>query len=100
MANQAALARLKPNDPSVAERFELYWAGIELANGFSELTDAREQRLRFEAAHEQRRADEPCEAYRGIYRMHRKLAGHGGRSVGGQDRVSAGSTVATPRCSA
>ena len=54
-ANQAALARLKPNDPSVAERFELYWAGIELANGFTELTDAREQRLRFEAAHEQRR---------------------------------------------
>jgi elongation factor P--(R)-beta-lysine ligase len=53
-ATQAALARLKPNDPSVAERFELYWAGIELANGFSELTDAREQRLRFEAARETR----------------------------------------------
>jgi elongation factor P--(R)-beta-lysine ligase len=54
-ANQAALARLKPGDPSVAERFELYWAGIELANGFSELTDAREQRRRFEAARELRR---------------------------------------------
>jgi|WetSurMetagenome_2_1015567.scaffolds.fasta_scaffold02230_2 elongation factor P--(R)-beta-lysine ligase len=51
---QAALARLKPEDPSVAERFELYWAGIELANGFSELTDAREQRIRFEAARETR----------------------------------------------
>ncbi len=48
-ANQAALARLKPDDPSVAERFELYWAGVELANGFSELTDAWEQRRRFEA---------------------------------------------------
>jgi lysyl-tRNA synthetase class 2 len=54
-ANQAALARLKPEDPSVAERFELYWAGIELANGFSELTDAREQRHRFEAVLEMRR---------------------------------------------
>ncbi len=54
-ASQAALARLKPDDPSVAERFELYWAGIELANGFSELTDAREQRRRFEAVLEMRR---------------------------------------------
>jgi lysyl-tRNA synthetase class 2 len=55
-ANQAALARLKPSDPSVAERFELYWAGMELANGFSELTDALEQRLRFEETLEMRRA--------------------------------------------
>ena len=54
-ANQAALARLKPDDSSVAERFELYWAGIELANGFSELADDREQRLRFEAAIAMRR---------------------------------------------
>ena len=45
---QAALARLKTNESTVAERFEIYWAGIELANGFSELTDGREQRLRFE----------------------------------------------------
>jgi lysyl-tRNA synthetase class 2 len=48
-ASQAALARLKPSDPTVAERFELYLDGIELANGFHELADAREQRARFAA---------------------------------------------------
>ena len=47
-ASQAALARLDRNDPRVAERFELYAAGLELANGFSELTDSREQRVRLE----------------------------------------------------
>jgi len=45
----ASLARLKKDDPTVSERFELYVDGIELANGFSELADADEQRLRFEA---------------------------------------------------
>ncbi len=47
-AEFAALARLKANNPEFAERFELYIGGLELANGFSELTDAREQRARFE----------------------------------------------------
>ena len=48
-ASEAALARKKPADPRVAERFELYVAGVELANCFGELTDAAEQRARFEA---------------------------------------------------
>ncbi len=47
-ASLGALARLKPENPSVAERFEIYMGGIELANGFSELVDAHEQRLRFQ----------------------------------------------------
>lgn len=46
----ASLARLKQDDNSVAERFELYIGGLELANGFSELTDAAEQRRRFAEA--------------------------------------------------
>ena len=46
-AAMGALARLKPGKPTIAERFELYIAGMELANGFSELTDPGEQEQRF-----------------------------------------------------
>jgi len=46
-ASQAALARVSPTDPRIAERFELYACGVELANAFRELTDPVEQRRRF-----------------------------------------------------
>lgn len=46
-ASMASLARKKPDDPRYAERFEIYVCGVELCNGFGELTDAAEQRARF-----------------------------------------------------
>lgn len=58
----AALARRSPHDTQVAERWELYLGGLELANAFSELTDAAEQRLRFETC-----AAERCAAGRDVY---------------------------------
>jgi lysyl-tRNA synthetase class 2 len=48
-AAEAALARRTADDPRVSERFEIYACGVELANGFGELTDVAEQRRRFEA---------------------------------------------------
>jgi len=55
-ASQASLARTKPSDPSLAERFELYVAGMELCNGFGELVDAVEQRRRLLRDQHTRRA--------------------------------------------
>ena len=55
-AGRASLARLRADNPAVAERWELYIEGIELANAFGELTDAAEQKARFRAALEFRAA--------------------------------------------
>ena len=55
-ASQASLAQISTEDHRVAERFEVYFKGIELANGFHELTDAHEQRLRFEQDNRKRAA--------------------------------------------
>ena len=55
-AERAALARLKQEDQAIAERFELYMGGLELANAFSELTNPEEQRRRFESENSIRRS--------------------------------------------
>jgi len=55
-ATQAALAKIRDGDPPVAERFELYLGADELANGYHELTDAKEQRERFVRDNARRRA--------------------------------------------
>jgi len=55
-ATQASLARFDPENPAVARRFELFIDGIEMANGFEELTDAEEQRRRFAQENSKRQA--------------------------------------------
>ena len=55
-AQAAALARIKPDDPTVAERWEVYIGGLELANAYTELCDPVAQRKRFEVAADERRA--------------------------------------------
>ena len=65
---EAALARRAVDDPRVAERFEIYACGVELANGFGELTDAAEQRRRFEIE-----MDEKARLYRERYPLDEDL---------------------------
>jgi lysyl-tRNA synthetase class 2 len=55
-AERGALARLKKAEPNLAERFEFYVGGLELANGFSELVDSEEQRRRFHSENENRKS--------------------------------------------
>ena len=84
-ANQAALARLSPEDPNLAERFELYVGGVELCNGFDELTDAVEQRARFEQD-SARRAREGRPTYptdeRFLSALHSGMPRAGGNALG------------------
>ena len=65
-ASQAALARIRPGEPPLAERFEAFLGKLELANGYQELTDAAEQRARFERENLRRAASgrrtAPCRA--------------------------------------
>lgn len=84
-ASQAALAQLRPDNPALAERFELYVDGIELANGYHELTDANELIRRNQRANEQRiaRGKRPLpEASRMLDAMHHGLPACSGVALG------------------
>jgi lysyl-tRNA synthetase class 2 len=80
-ADQAALARVRPGNPPVAERFELYLGRTELANGYQELTDAREQIQRFNNENRQRES-----SGKDVYKIDQHLIdalGHGLRECAG-----------------
>ena len=84
-AAAAALARLKPDDPAVAERWEVYIGGLELANAYSELTDAAAQRARFAACTAERRQAgravyPPAEGF--LHALERGLPPCGGIALG------------------
>ncbi len=74
----AALARPKPESDTVAERFELYACGVELANGFGELTDVAEQRARFDVRYERKRTYS-CRALPDRRGFPRRLGAHAAR---------------------
>jgi len=96
-ATQASLARRKPGDPRVAERFELYVAGVELCNGFGELTDAVEQRARFIHDQEERaRRGKPVYPLdeRFLEALARGMPDSGGNAIG-LDRLVALATGST-----
>ena len=80
-ASRASLARLKPGRPGIAERWELYLAGVELANAYSELTDGAEQLARFAAAREFRQK-------RGALEYHRPAAFEALLAAGGLPRCT------------
>jgi lysyl-tRNA synthetase class 2 len=96
-ATQASLARKKPSDPRVAERFELYVAGVEVCNGFGELTDAVEQRARFVHDQEERaRRGKPVYPLdeRFLEALARGMPDSGGNAIG-LDRLIALATGST-----
>jgi lysyl-tRNA synthetase class 2 len=96
-ATQASLARKKPGDPRVAERFELYVAGVEVCNGFGELTDAVEQRARFVHDQEERaRRGKPVYPLdeRFLEALTRGMPDSGGNAIG-LDRLVALATGST-----
>jgi len=80
---EAALARAKPSDPRVAERFEIYACGVELANGFGELTNASEQRRRFMLA-----MDEKQRRYGERYPLDEDFLGGGCAHAGSKRRCA------------
>lgn len=96
-ATQASLARKKPSDPRVAERFELYVAGVEVCNGFGELTDAVEQRARFvHDQQERKRLGKPVYPLdeRFLEALARGMPESGGNAIG-LDRLVALATGST-----